>query len=357
MKTSTTRLENFQAEVVVTIAPEDIETQYQKNLREAIKDLDVPGFRKGKAPKNVIERHIDENKLWEITLNDIVEDTLPKALDENKLKALRTIQVTKDKHQSGEEFTYRAKVELMPELPPYNHNNISVKIHKQVVTDELIDASIENLRIRMAKSTPIKDRPAQNGDWTAVYLEGYEFARIKIPGQSDELKMLFKTQLAIEIGGKRGIPWLDDEIIGMKIGESKTCHPIMPRDFINPPFEEDREIEAKIRLLWIETKEIPELTDEFLETNKIAKDMIEFKGHVKVDLEANARAVEDREAVVRIQDWLMDNVKFSLPEDILEEKKEEIIEKLRQEYQRSLHPHCCMSCPCIPPVSTSWRVQ
>jgi trigger factor len=186
----------------------------------------------------------------------------------------------------------------------------------------------------MAKSTPIKDRPAQNGDWTAVYLEGYEFARIKIPGQSDELKMLFKTQLAIEIGGKRGIPWLDDEIIGMKIGESKTCHPIMPRDFINPPFEEDREIEAKIRLLWIETKEIPELTDEFLETNKIAKDMIEFKGHVKVDLEANARAVEDREAVVRIQDWLMDNVKFSLPEDILEEKKEEIIEKLRQEYQR-----------------------
>ena len=334
MKTSSSILENFHAEVVVTIPPDEVDSFYKKNLAEASEGIDIPGFRKGKAPKAMMEKHINEEKLWEVTLNDIVEDTLPKALEENKLKALRTIQVTKDKHQPGEEFTYRAKVELMPEIPEYKYRDIPVKIHRQQISEKLIDMSIENLAIRIAQSTPIKDRPAQQGDWTAIALEGYQFTRIKVPGQSDEPKPLFNTQLSVEIGGKRGIKWLDDEIIGLKVGESKTCYPTMPRDFINPPLEQDTEIEAKIRLLWLEEKVIPELTDEFLANNGIAKDMLELRGHIKVDLEANARTMEDREAIMEIQDWLIENVKFTLPPEIIDEKKEDIAERLRQEYQR-----------------------
>lgn len=334
MKTSSTMLENFQAEIVVTIPPDEIESRYKQNLQDAIKDIDIPGFRKGKAPKNVLERHIDEEKLWEITINDIIEDTLPKALEENKLKAARTLNVAKDKYEPGAEFTYRVKIELMPIIPDYQYRDIPVKIHKQKLTDEIIEATIDNLRLRLAKSTPIKDRPAIKGDWAAIEIEGYEFSRIKLPGQSDEQKLLFKTQLAVEIGGKRGISWLDNEIIDMKIGEQKTSYLTMPKEFINPPLDEDREIEARIKLYWLEEKEIPELTDEFLANNNIAKDMVELRGHVKVDLESQSRAIEDREAVERIQEWLLDNVKFTIPPQMVEEKKEEITERLRQEYQR-----------------------
>jgi len=334
MKTSSSILENFRAEIVVTITPEEVDSFYQKNLKEASEKVDVPGFRKGKVPQAMLEKHLDDEKLWDITLNDIVEDTLPKALEENKLKALRTIQITKDKHEPGGEFTYHAKVELMPDIPAFNYREIPVKIHHYPISDELIDMSIENLAIKIAQSTPVKDRPAQSGDWAAIELEGYDFKRIKLPGQTDDKKMLFKTQLSVELKGKRGIKWLDDEIIGMKIGEQKTCHPTMPRDFINPPLEQDMEIEAKIRLLYLEEKVIPELTDEFIANSGIAKDMLELRGHVKVDLEANARSLEDREASAEIQDWILNNVKFNVPPEILEEKREEITERIRQQFQR-----------------------
>ena len=334
MKTSSEKLENFQAEIVVTIPPEELETHYRKNFDEAMKDIDVPGFRKGKAPANLVKQQIDEDKLWKITLDDVIEDTLGDAMKEQKINAIKTIDIKRDEFKPGGEFTYRAKVALMPEVPEINYRDIPVKVHKREITDKMIDMAIENLRIRIAKSQPIKDRAAIKGDWAAIELEGYEFTRIALPGQSSEPKLLFKTQLGTQLGGERGIAWLDDAIIGMKVGESKTAYLTMPKDFINPPLEEDKEIETRIKLHWLEEKELPELNEENLVSMGIAKDMQELRGHIKVDLEAQARTDEDQEATEKIQSWLVDNMKFDLPKEVIEEKKEEITERLRQEYQK-----------------------
>ena len=334
MKTSSTKLENFQAEIVVTIPPEELEKQYQKKFEEATKDIDVPGFRKGKAPANLVKHQIDEDKLWKITLDDLIEDTLDDAMKEEKIRAIKTIEIKRDEFNPGSEFTYRVKVALMPEIPDINYRDIPIKVQKRTITDKMIDIAVENLRIRIAKSTPIRDRAALKGDWAAIELEGYEFTRIALPGQSNEPKLLFKTQLGTQLGGERGIAWLDESIIGMKVGESKTAYLTMPKNFINPPLDTDREIETRIKLHWLEEKVIPELNEETLVSLGIAKDMEELRGHIKVDLEAQLRVDEDHEATDKIQNWLIESMKFDLPNEVIEEKKEEITERLRQEYQK-----------------------
>ena len=333
MKTSSNLLENFHAEITVTIPADELENKFRKNMEEAVKDIDISGFRKGKAPKSLVEKQVNKDKLWEITREETIEDTLTKAAQQEKLSVMSTEEVNQDTHTPGEDFTYHAKLRLMPEIPEVDYKEIPVRIPKLEVTDEQLGYSIENLRISWAESTPITDRPAQDGDWTLIQIEGYELSRIKIPGQSDKPKNMFPpSQLTLQINGERGIPWLDKEIIGMKTNETKTAHVVMPKDFINPPLENDTEIEAKILLQWIEEKTLPELTDEYLVEKKIAKDMDELKKHVRTSLEQQAKAIENEAAVACIHDWLVENMAFDLPDDILEEKKEEITEQLSQEF-------------------------
>ena len=120
----------------------------------------------------------------------------------------------------------------------------------------------------------------------------------------------------------------------MKLKETKTAHVVMPKDFINPPADEDTEIEVKISLLWLEEKTLPELTDDYLVEKQIAKDMAELRKKVVEDLEKHIKQIEDEDAVNAIHDWLIKNVEFELSSDIIEDKKDELTERLRQEYQR-----------------------
>lgn len=333
MKTSSNRLENFRAEITVTIPADELENKFHKNMEEAVKDIDIPGFRKGKAPKKLVEQQVNKDKLWDITREEAIEDTLTKAAQQEKLHVMSTEEVNQDTHTPGEDFTYHAKLRLMPEIPDVDYKAIPVRVPRLEVSDEQIGFSIENLRISWAESTPITNRPVQEGDWVLIQIEGYKLSRIKIPGQSDKPKNMFPpSQLTLQINGERGIPWIDKEVIGMKTNEAKTAHVMMPKDFINPPLENDTEIEAKILLQWIEEKILPELTDEYLVEKKLAKDMDELKKYVMTSLEQQAKSIENEAAVAGIHDWLIENMAFDLPDDVLEEKKEEITEQLRQEF-------------------------
>jgi trigger factor len=335
MKTSSNHLDNMKVEITVTIPAGVIDEKFQSNLDNAVQNIDVPGFRKGKAPRNVIERHVDIDKLWNITRQDIISDTLRDALKSENINFLTYDDIKQDTHTPGEDFIYHVTVSLMPEIPQFEYRDIPVKVTKYVVTDEHVDSSIENLRISWAESKPVTDRPAKLNDWALIYIEGYEFSRIKIPGKSDAQKNMFPpSQLTLQIGGDRSIPWLEHEITGMNVKESKTCYVTMPKNFINPPLEKDTEIEAKITLLWLEEKDMPELTEDYLVEHKIAKDTIELKKKVKSEIEKQFKHMEDHEAVDAIHDWLIENVKFNVPEDIVGAKKEEITERLRQEYHR-----------------------
>ncbi|MFH1514391.1 MAG: trigger factor [bacterium] len=335
MKTSSNRIEDFRVELTVVIPADEIEKKFNENMSEAIKDLNLPGFRKGKAPKNLLEQQISREKLWDITRKDIIDDTLTEATEKENLRILSTEDVNQDDHTPGEDFTYRARFRLMPEIPDFEYKGIPVKVEKIDITDKEIDLSIENLRINWAESNPITDRPAQEGDWALIVLEGKELKRIFLPGESGAKKKMFPiSQLSVEIGRQRGIVWLDKEIVGMKVKEKKTAHITMPKDFINPPLDEDAEIEAKIELQWLEEKILPEITDDYLVEKKIAKDIGELRKKIREDLESQAKAFEDEQVVQKIHDWLVENVEFVLPDDIIESKKNEITERLRQEYHQ-----------------------
>lgn len=338
MKTSSNPIDDFNVEITVTIPSNEVDEKFNENLDEALKNVDIPGFRKGKAPRNLQEKQVDKDKIWQYTRQDLIDQTLQDAIREADVHALAYDDIHQEDHAPGDDFTYKVKIRLMPDIPDFEYKNIPVKIPKAVVTEEHIDNAIENLRINWAESNAITIRPAQEGDWALIYLVGNERNRIKLPGQSDEPKQLFPpTQLSIEIGGKRGIDWLDKEIVGMRLKETKTAHLTMPKDFINPPLEEDTEIEAKIMLLHLEEKKLPEITDDYLADNNIAKDLNEFREKVREELQKQAKQAEDKKAMEVIQDWLIENVEISLPDDIIEAKQEEITEQLRQEYHRHGH--------------------
>lgn len=335
MKTSSNRLENLHAEMTVTIPADELENRFKKNMEEATTGVVVSGFRKGKAPKSIVEKQINKDKVWEITREELIEETITTAARQENLSVMATMAVNQDEHKVGEDFTYHAKLRLMPEIPDVDYKNIPIRIPKLEVTEEQIEQGVKNLLISWAETTPIADRPAQDGDWALLQVEGHQISRIAIPGQSDTPKNMFPpSQLTLQINGERGIPWLDSEVIGMRTNETKTAHVMMPKDFINPPLEEDTEIEVKILVQWLEEKTIPELTEEYLVEKNIAKDMDEFKGKIRETLEQQAKHYEDEAAVAIIHDWLVENMSFELPEDILEEKKEEIIERVRQDFHQ-----------------------
>ncbi len=258
-------------ELEVKVDKETFSAATDKAYKKQVKKINIPGFRKGKAPKHMIERMYGKGVFYD----DAIEETYPSALAdatvEAKLKAVSVDDLSVD--EVGEDgYTFKAKITVAPELTVDGYKGIEVEKLSTEVTDELVNEELEAVRERNGRMVTVEDRAAENGDTTVIDFEGFVDGEAFEGGKSENYNL--------RLGDGNFIPGFEEAIVGHKTGEEFTIDVTFPEDY-NAENLAGKEAQFKIKLHEIKTKELPEVDDEFVKDVSEKDTVEEYKEELK----------------------------------------------------------------------------
>jgi trigger factor len=258
-------------ELEVKVDKETFEAATLKAYKKQVKNINIPGFRKGKAPKHMIERMYGKGVFYD----DAIEETYPSALAdatvEAELKAVSVDDLSVD--EVGEDgYSFKAKITVAPELTVDGYKGIEVEKLSTEVTDELVEEELQAVRERNGRMVTVEDRAAENGDTTVIDFEGFVDGEAFEGGKSENYNL--------RLGDGNFIPGFEEAIVGHKTGEEFTIDVTFPEDY-NAENLAGKEAQFKIKLHEIKTKELPEVDDEFVKDVSEKDTLDEYKEELK----------------------------------------------------------------------------
>ena len=296
------------------IFDETVTKFFKKNSSQ----MAVPGFRKGKAPRSIIEKMYGKGVFYEDALNELMPDAVNEAITESKIKAVSRpeIDVTSI-DENGVLFT--AKVYTKPEVEVKKYKGFEATKTVITVVDEDINSEIDRAKKRNARSIQVTDRAAQDGDETVIDFEGFVDG-VPFDGGKAEKHTL-------KLGSGQFIPGFEEQIVGKSIGENFDVNVTFPEEY------QSEELAGKaavfnVTLHEIKYEELPELDDEFV------KDVSEFDtvDEYKADIKSNIEKRNDRGAETAVEEQLVDGLIANLEADIPEVMIETETDNQLQDY-------------------------
>ena len=323
MKYTTKAAEKSTVKITIKFDSEEWKEAVNKAYLKTRGKFAINGFRKGKAPKNVIENVYGKGVFYEDALNMLFSESYPTVLEKNEKK----FTVVGDPDVSVEEFndegvTLVAVTPVKPEAKISAYKGIKIKEFAYTVKDEEVDAEVNRLLDRNARKVPVTDRAAQLGDITNIDFVG-TVDGVKFEGGEAE-------GFDLTLGSGQFIPGFEDQVIGMNIGESKDVNVTFPEDYQAENLKGKPAVFA-VKLNALTGKELPELNDEFIKDATGSATVEEYKAKAKERLQkqADRRANDDTEN--SILNAIAANAEVEIPQAMIEREIDGLVQKF--EYQ------------------------
>ena len=316
LKNSTKTKENTY-EVEVSVDAETFAKACNKAYKKQVKNINVPGFRKGKAPKSIIEKMYGEGVFYE----DAMQDCYPEALDDAAKEAeLNVIAVDSleaiDASKDG--FTFKATVITYPVIDINDYKGITVTKKSTRVTKKLIDEEIEKVRDRNSRMVTVEDGEVVDGDMVVIDFEGMKDGEPFEGGKAENYNL--------KIGSGNFIPGFEEQIIGHKTGEEFTISVKFPEDYQAEELK-GADAEFKINLHEIKRKELPELDDEFVKDVSDKETLEEYKEEVKETVKKRLEEEQKKDIEDQVITKLCDSVEGEIPEQMYDNAVNEMIQE------------------------------
>ncbi len=254
MEAKLEKIENSEAYIEVEVDAEKLETGLEKAYRKIVKQVNIPGFRKGKVPRPLLEAHFGKEILYQDALEYIIPEAYQEAIEQLKIEPVAQPEFDINEIEAGKALKFSAKVPLKPEVKLGNLEGLEITIPKMEVTEEDVDNRLEEMRLRYAELAEKTDEPAEMGDIVTIDFEGF------IDGEAFEGGKGNNYQL--EIGSNTFLPEFESQLAGMKAGESKEVKFTFPEDYLAENLA-GKETVFKVEVKKVESKKLRELNDEF----------------------------------------------------------------------------------------------
>ena len=309
-----------------TIEASKFDEAMKKVYLKSVKYFNIPGFRKGKAPMNVIEKYYGPEIFYEDTFNEVVPDEFDREIKENNIEAVSKPDIDIKQIGKGQDLIFTAVVQTKPEVKLGKYKGIELEKKEYNVTDHDIEHELGHMAEKNARLVSVEDRPVEDKDITVIDFEGF------VDGVPFEGGKAEKHELTI--GSNTFIPGFEEQIIGMKIGEEKDINVTFPEEY----FSEDlkgKDAVFKIKLHEIKKKELPELDDEFAKDASEFDTLDELKASIKEKLEEEnknrAKYETEDEAVKKV----CEAVEVEIPSGMIETEIDNAVNevKTRLQYQ------------------------
>jgi trigger factor len=318
------KLEGNMAKLTIEAAAEDFEAAIEKAYQKNKNKLSVPGFRKGKVPRKMIEKMYGEEIFFEDAANFVIPSAYAKAVDEctEEIVSQPTIDVVQ--MEAGKPFIFTAEVALKPEVTLGKYKGIEVEKADTTVTDEEVDAAINQERENNARTISVEDRAVKNGDMTVLDYEGFVDG-VAFEGGKGE-------NYPLTIGSNTFIPGFEDGLIGAELNKEIEVNVTFPEDYQAEELAGKAAV-FKCTVKEIKEKELPELDDEFASEVSEFDTLAEYKEDVKKNLAEKKETEAKNEKEDKVVDAIIADAKMDIPEAMLTTQQRQLADDFAQRIQ------------------------
>jgi len=282
-----------------------IEKAYKKNVGK----INIQGFRRGKAPRQIIERYYGSEVFFEDAVNIVLPDAYDKAIDEQNIEAIAQpeIDVKEISRENGVVFTAKVAVKPDFELGEYKGVEVSKITHR--TTEKEINGEIQKIRERNARMVPVEDRSAQNDDTVNIDFEGFADGVAFEGGKGENFDL--------KLGSGQFIPGFEEQLVGKNIGEEVDVNVTFPKEYHAENLK-GKDALFKVKINGIKTQELPELDDEFAKDVSEFDTFEEFKADMAKKLKEKNKERAKRELEDKILETICNNTEIDIPEAMFE---------------------------------------
>ena len=294
------KLEKNMAKLTIEVSAEDLEKAMQAAYQKAKGRITLPGFRKGKAPRKMIEQMYGKGIFLEDAANALIPEHYSKALEECELEIVSQPQIDVTQAEPGKAFIFTAEVAVKPEVTLGEYKGVEVTKSETEVTDEDVEAELKKEQEKNSRTVTVEDRGAENGDITTIDFEGFVDGEAFEGGKG--------TDYPLTLGSGSFIPGFEDQLVGAKEGDH---------------------VEVKK----VEAKELPELDDDFAQDASEFDTLAEYKEDIKKNLtekkEKEARAAKENAAV----DKAIENAEMEIPDAMVDTQTRQMLDDFARRMQ------------------------
>lgn len=326
MNVKVERLDHNEALITVEVEYSQFDAAINKVYNNKKGSISIQGFRKGKAPRKIIEKMYGEGVFYEDAANQVIRETYEEALDESKLEVVSRPQIDIEKIEKDVPFVYSAKVAVKPEVKLGEYKGVEVEAVAVEVTDEEVESNINAELEKNARVVSVTDRAVQDKDQAIIDFEGRINGELFQGGQAEEFPLI--------IGSKTFIDGFEEQLIGMNSGEEKIVNVTFPENY-NVQELAGKPAEFKVTLKEIKVKEVPTLDMEFVEEVSEAESVEAYKEEVRNGLlskkKEEAKTKQENQAVQKVIDATEIDLSELMILSTAEEMMADFAQRLRQQ--------------------------
>ena len=294
----------------ITVSQDEFEKAVNKAYLKVKNNINVQGFRKGKAPRHIIEKKYGKGIFYDDALDFAIQEAYPVAVKELELDIIDSPKINIEKFEDGEEIVFIAEVEVMPEVELMEYKGVEVVKTEIKVTDEDVEMELKSVQDKNARIIEVADRPVQEGDFLTIDYAGFV--------GEDQFEGGTAENQTLEIGSNSFIPGFEDQLIGKTKGEEVTVNVTFPKEYHSEDLK-GKDAVFNVKIHEIKAKELPEMDDEF------AKDVSEFD--TLEELKADTRKVLEQKAADQVKISNDNNVITKIVNDTVLEVPEVLIQR------------------------------
>ena len=326
MSVQVEKLEKNMAKLTVEVPAEEVEKALQAAYMKEKNKISIPGFRKGKVPRAMIEKMYGAAVFYEEAANILIQDNYAAAMEESKEDIVSRPTIDIVQIESGKPFIFTAEVAVRPEVTLGKYKGVQVTKIDTTVTDEEVEAALEKEQQKNSRTVTVTDRPVANGDTAVIDFEGFVDG-VAFEGGKGENHPL-------EIGSHSFIDTFEDQLVGPNAGDEVEVNVTFPEKYQAADLAGKPAV-FKVKINEIKAKELPELNDEFAsevsEFDTLAEYKEDLRKHLEVEKENEAKRTKEDEAIKKI----IDKSTMEIPEAMIETQCENMINEFAQRIAQS----------------------
>lgn len=325
MTTKWEKQEGNKGVLTFEVSVEDFDQALDQAFKKVSKDVQIPGFRKGKIPRSIFEKRFGVESLYQDAVDIVLPSAYSKAVDEAEIFPIAQPSIDIDQIEKGQPLVFTAEVEVKPEVKLGEYKGLEVEEKSVEVTDEDVEQEIENLRERQAELVVKEDSEIEDGDTAVIDFEGFKDGVAFEGGQGENH--------SLEIGSGQFIPGFEEQLIGKKAGDETEVEITFPEEY----HAEDlagRDAVFKVKIHEVKAKELPELDDEFAkDVDEEVETLDELKAKKREELETNKKQQAENEQREELLQQASDNIEVEVPEAMVDTEVNQMVREFEQQLQ------------------------
>lgn len=321
MEVSKKELEGNKVELKVEISADRVNDALGQAYKKVVKDIDIPGFRKGKVPRKVLEARYGKEILHKDALDILIPQAYTEAVEETEIDPIDQPDIKDFDIEEDSPLTFTAEVEVKPEVKLGEYKDLGIEKEDSEVKDEEIEEEIERVRNQHGQLVGSDKEVVEDGDFVIIDFEGKKDGE-KFPGGSAE-------EYSLEIGSNTFIPGFEEQLVGAQVGEELELNVTFPEDY-NAEDLAGEEVIFEVKVKEIKQKELPELDDEFAKEVSDYETFEEYRNSIEERLQKSKDDRTQREYENKLIEKASENAEIDVPDKMVEDELNKMFQNFAQ---------------------------